>query len=118
MTESRKKVRFWPMFGITFGVDIFVVLLYTLIGPGLTGRALSDSLCMSAIPLAFVATLPVLFDMGRGIGMAGKIGTNDEERYAALEHERRRREYGMTITFAFAAATLIIALLSVFIGLL
>ena len=118
MDEKRKKYRFWPILGIILGADFVLVLLYTLIIPGLTGRTLSDSLCMSSTVLGLIAAVPVLLDMGRGVGMAGKMGGAREQNQAALDLEHRRREQGITITFAFAAATLIVTVLSLILSLL
>jgi hypothetical protein len=113
-----KKVRFWPALGIVLGADVVLVLLYTVIVPGVTGRAYSDSLCVSATLLGLAAAVPVLLDMGRGVGLASKIGVSDESRHEALEKERERRYRGSTITFVFAAAAFVITLLSIIISFL
>jgi hypothetical protein len=118
MDEKRGKYRFWPILGIVLSVDFVLVLLYTLIIPGLTGRTLSDSLCTSAVFLGLLAAVPVLLDMGRGIGMAGKMAGGREKHQAALEQEHQRRDQGITITFAVATATLIVTVLSLILGLL
>ncbi len=116
--EKRSKVRFWPALGLILGADVILVLLYTVIVPGLTGRTFSDALCTSALLLALATAIPVLLDMGRGIGVGARMGDGDVERRAALQTEHQRREQGTLITFVLAAATFIIAALSFLIGLL
>ncbi len=116
--DDRKKIRFWPLLGIILGADVLLVLAYTVIVLGLTGRAFSDTLCFSALLLALATAAPVLLDMGRGFIIGGQMGGGEAERRAALEKEHQRREQGMIITFVFAAATLIITLFSLLIGLL
>ena len=113
-----KKVRFWPGLGIILGADVVLVLLYTVIVPGLTGRTYSDSLCVSAALLGLVAVFPVLLDVGRGAGLVSKIGVSDEARHEALEKERERRDIGTTITFVFAAAALVVGALSILVSFL
>jgi len=113
-----KKPRFWPLLGIVIAVDIIIAILYTLIVPGLSGRALSDSLCTSALFLGFVSALPVLLDAGRGVGMATRIGATSEERQIVWAKERQRREQGMLISFVLGTATLLVTLLSFILGLL
>ncbi len=113
MSEKiRRKLRFWPLLGIVLGIDLIGVLLYTVLIPGLTRRALSDTLCMSSIGMGILCSLPVLFDAGRGFVVAGKMGGPPEERKAALDRERQRREQGMTITFAIGTAAIIMVALS------
>lgn len=113
-----KKVRFWPALGIVLIADVLLVLVYTLIIPGLTGRAYSDSLCVSAMLLSLVAVVPVVLDMGRGVGLVFKAGGSAEERHEVLEKEHARRDRGSTITFIFAAAAFVIALLSIVVSFL
>ncbi len=115
--DNRKKIRFWPLLGIILGADLLIVLVYTLIVPGLTGRAFSDALCTSALLLGLAAALPVLLDVGRGIGVGARMGDSEAERRAALQTEHQRREQGIVITFVLAAATFIIAMISFLIGL-
>lgn len=116
--EKRRKIRFWPALGLVLGMDVLLVFVYTIIVPGLTGRAFSDALCTSALLLAVATAFPVLLDIGRGIGVGARMGDGEAERHAVLQTEQRRREHGMTITFVLAAATFIVALLSLLIDLL
>ncbi len=117
--SPKRKFKFWPLLGIAVAVDLILVLIYAvIIAQGLSGRVYSDALCTSAMFLGVLSALPVLFDAGRGMGLAINIGTSKEERYQALEKERRRREQGMVITFALVAATMLITLLSFIIGML
>lgn len=116
--DNRKKIRFWPLLGIVLGADALLVFAYTVIIPGLTGRALSDTFCSSALVLGLVACVPVLFDVGRGVVIGGQMSGNEADRRAVLEKEHQRREQGMVVSFALAVATLIITLLSFLIGLM
>ncbi|MBN2002151.1 MAG: hypothetical protein JXA21_02240 [Anaerolineae bacterium] len=113
MSENvRRKLHFFPLLGIILGSDLIVALVYTWVVPGLTRRALSDTLCMSAIGMGILSGLPMLFDAGRGFRLVVKAGDSSEERSAALVRERQRREQGMVITFAMGAATFIIVIVS------
>jgi len=116
--ENRKKIRFWPLLGAILGATVLLVLVYTAIVPRLTSRAFSDALCSSALLLALAAIAPVFLDMGRGFTIGGQMEGDEAERHAAMEKERQRREQGIIVTFSFAAATVIIVLLSLLIGLL
>ena len=116
--EKRGKVRFWPALGLVLGADVILVLLYTVVLPGFTGRAFSDSLCTSALLLGLATAVPVLLDVGRGIGVGARMGSGEAERRAALEKEHQRREQGLVITFVLAVATFIVTVLSFLTGLL
>lgn len=113
-----KKVRFWPALGILLGADTVLAFLYTVIVPGLTGRAYSDSLCISAAFLGFAAVVPVLLDVGRGARLASKMGGSEEEQHEAMEKERKQRDMGSRITFIFAAAAFVAGVLSILVSFL
>ncbi len=115
--DNRRKIRFWPLLGIILAADGILALAYTLIGPGWSGRAFSDSLCVSALLLGLAATVPALLDIGRGIGVGMRMSSNTAEQRAVLQKEHQQREQGMVITFVLATAMLIIALLSFLISL-
>ena len=109
--------RFWQTVGVVLGADLVITLLYTLISSGFSDRVWSDALCVSAIILSVASVLPFLLDAGRGVTMIGKMRGSDEQRRAIWEEERRKREKGMTITFALFLAALLIGLASVAAGL-
>lgn len=106
------KVRFWPVVGILLIADLILTLAYTALSSRLTGEAWSDALCLSAILLGAASMVPFFFDAGRGITLAGKMRGTGEERHAAFHEERRRRETGMTITFALALVAFIVGVIS------
>ncbi len=114
---SPRKVRFWPLLGIVLAADVLLVLAYTLIVPGFSGRAFSDALCVSALLLGAATAIPVLLDTGRSFGVGARMGDGEVMRHVVLQKERQRREQGMVITFALAAAVLILAIASFLIGL-
>ncbi len=116
--RSPKKFRFWPLLGMILGGTFVLALLYTALVPGISGRALSDSLCVSALLLGILSILPLLLDTGRGIKIASEMSADEEERHEAMAKERRKREQGMTISFAVAAATILLVVISLIIGLL
>ena len=118
MKNTTQKPHFWKLLGIIIGLDLIITLLYAIIIPGFSGRAWSDSLCTSALFLGLSCAIPVLFDVGRGMGVATKMGEPLEERQKVMDKEHQRREQGMTISFALIAATLFIAFLSLVLGLL
>jgi len=117
MMNNTKKIRFWPLLGINLGADVLLVLAYTVIVPGFSGRAFSDALCVSSLMLGMATAIPVLLDTLRGFGIGAQMGASEADRHAALQTEHDRREQGMRITFALAAAVLILAIASFLIGL-
>ncbi len=110
--KARRKFRFWPLLGIILGSDLLVALLYAVLIPGPARRALSDAFCISSIGMGLLCSLPVLFDAGRSLGLAAKMGDPPEVREAALNRERQRREQGMTFTFAMGTAAIIMVIIS------
>jgi hypothetical protein len=115
--ERKPNLRFWPLVGLVLGADLILTLIYTLIKPGVNGQIWSDALCTSAVLLGIGSGLPFLFDAGRGLTLVGKMGGDETARHTALRRERRRRERGMTITFALALAAFITGLVSLVISL-
>jgi hypothetical protein len=117
-SDSGRRWRFWPVVGIATSVALLLALGYTLLAPGFSLRVLSDSLCLSALVLSLASGVPFLLDAGRGLAMGGKMGADKEERREVWRAERRKREYGMRITFALALAAFLIGLASLLMSLL
>jgi hypothetical protein len=122
--QAPRPSRFWRIVGLVLAADIVITLILTLVGPGFSGRAWSDALCTSAVFVALAGGLPFLFDTGRGVAMLGRLGragkdsdnAQDEQRRIWRE-EHRKREQGITITFALALAAFLIGLVSVVVSL-
>lgn len=110
--KKPRSVRFWSLVGAALALDLIVTTVYVLISPDGSNDAWSNALCTSAILLGAASGIPFLFDAGRGLTLMGKLGGPEEERHAALRNERRRRETGMTITFALALVAFITGLIS------
>jgi hypothetical protein len=120
LSSDAPHVSFWRIVGAALGAGLLVSLIYTLIVPGFSGRAWSDALCTAALFVALGGTLPLFLDTGRGVAILGKLGrtpsgeddTQDAHRRIWRE-EHRKRERGITITFALAFAALLIGAMSV-----
>jgi len=117
-TTPTPKLRFWSLLGVMIGAALIASLLYTLIGPGMSLRTLSDSLCTSALFLGILSALPLLFDVGRGMGVAAKMGGDPQARQKVMDKEHQRREQGMVISFALIAATVFATISSLVLALM
>ena len=143
--SAHRRIPFWRIVGAALVGGLLISLAAMLIGPGFSGRARpeaarapseaarapseaarawSDALCASAFLVALGSALPILFDAGRGVAMLGKLGraasTGDdarEEQRRVWQNEHRKREQGITITFALALAAFFIGLISIIAGL-
>ncbi len=115
---NKQKGKFLPVFGIAIGCALVLSLVYTLIIPGLTLENWSNSLCFSAFIVGAGGAVPVFFDAGRGVVMASKFSTKNDERQKVMDRERQKRESGMKITFALAAATVMIGIISAILSLI
>lgn len=109
--------------GVSLALALCLSLLYVLLGPGFTLAAWSDALCASAMLLALGSAVPFLFDVGRGVTMPIKLGIETARRTPettakALQEEHHKREKGMSVTFALAIATALLAITSIVLSLL
>lgn len=111
-TNDDSRIRFWPLVALTLAVDLVITLVIVAVGPGFSGQAWSDALCLSAVFLGLISGIPFLLDAGRGLTLAGKMSADNEERRELLQKERHRREKGIRFTFALALAAFLIGLLS------
>ena len=112
LPKGEQRTRFWMIVGITLAGDLLLTFLYTILGPGFSGRVWSDALCTSAVLLGTGSAVPFLFDAGRGLSIASKMGSRGDDRQQSWQEERRRREKGMLVTFALALAAVLIGLTS------
>ncbi len=111
-SKDQEPRRFWRLVGLALVSAVVLTLLYVLMGPGFSQARWSDALCMSALILGIGSSIPFLFDAGRGLTLAGKMHGDADDRRAAWDAERTRREKGMTITFALGLAAVFIGVLS------
>lgn len=116
--QGKQKSRFLPIFGITLGSALGLTLIYALIFTGFSLTNWSNSLCVSAMLVGAGSIIPVFFDAGRGVAIAGKVSAKGNEQKEVLDAERNKREAGMSITFALAAATVVIGLISIILSLI
>ena len=110
--------RFWRIVGIALAITLSLTLIYVSLGPGFSIGAWSDALCASAMLLAMASAAPIVFDVGRGLTLAGRMvsGGRDGDTdvtSTALRDEHRKREKGTTVTFALALAALLIGIASI-----
>lgn len=111
--------------GTSLALALGLSLLYAVLGSKFTlgagsnlFGAWSDALCASAMLLAIGSAVPFLFDVGRGVTMPIKLGISGAERTPeattkALREEHRKREKGMSVTFALAISAALVATISI-----
>ncbi len=129
--EQRQRIRKpATIIGTSLVLALSLSLLYAVFGPGSTlgawsdvFGAWSDALCASAMLLAIGSAIPFLFDVGRGVTMPIKLGADGAKRSPeataeALREEHRKREKGMSVTFALAIAAALVAIISIVLSLL
>jgi hypothetical protein len=107
--------RFWRLFAIAIGGGMALSLLYALLTGPFTVRAISDALCTSALLLGAATLAPLLLDFGRSTVVFRRASTRAEMK-EAMADERRKRERGMTVTFALGIAAVLLGVLAFFIG--
>ncbi|MCU0519969.1 MAG: hypothetical protein MUF84_04670 [Anaerolineae bacterium] len=110
--------RFWRIVGVALAITVGLALIYVSLGPDSSIGAWSDALCASAMLLAMASAAPIVFDVGRGLTLAGRMVSRNGEGNAdatstALSDEHRKREKGMTVTFALALAALLVGIASI-----
>lgn len=104
--------------GLALTVTLALTFLYVLVGPGFSLRGWSDALCVSAMLLGIGSAAPFIFDVGRGLVLPSRMGSNSGDHRGipaakALQEEHVKREKGMMVTFALALAALLIAIASI-----
>jgi hypothetical protein len=72
----------------------------------------SGALLLGALVLFFLAMLPFFFDLGRSLSIPVRVWLQKRSAREILEADRPRSEAGISLTFLFFAAGVVVLLLS------
>ncbi len=111
----KRPFSFWQL-GLFFFVGAGILsLLSVLFAPPVTAEALSNALYMAALLLGAATVFPAFFDVWDSMAAFARAKTRDDVGEVAV-HQRQARDRGMTVTFALAAAALLLAGVAYLIG--
>ena len=104
------------LLGINLGLALLVWLAISLFQGEFV--SLSGVLFWAALPYFVLAALLILIDAGASITVPVQVLREKEDRSWVLDPARRRSEKGMSLTFAFFSAGVLMLLLSILTGIL
>ncbi|MDY0020354.1 MAG: hypothetical protein RBT47_10155 [Anaerolineae bacterium] len=107
-TLFKRPFAFWQLCLFFFVGASTLSLLSVLFSPPVTAEAFSNALYMAAILLGAATVFPSFFDVWDSTAALTRAKTQDELGQSVI-HQRQVRDRGMTVTFALAAAALLLA---------